>query len=102
MIRAVVVMATLWLVSGAGERKPRSAAPDRTSSRQTGWQHGFDFDFAFRRQGKPTIPQLTIEAEYSDNRNINDINLSGVVTKSDASIPASISSVGRRVSPYKL
>ena len=45
MIRAVVVMATLWLVSGAGETKPRSAAPDRTSSRQTGWQHGFDFDF---------------------------------------------------------
>src|SRR5256885_1923073 len=28
-----------------------------------------DWDLAFRRQGKPTEPQLTIEAEYSNNWN---------------------------------
>ena len=44
MIRAAVVMATLWLVSGAGEAKPGSAAPEGTSSRQTGWRHDFDFE----------------------------------------------------------
>ena len=44
MIRAAVVMATLWLVSGAGEAKPGSAAPEETSSRQTGWRHDFDFE----------------------------------------------------------
>ena len=44
MIRAAVVMATLWLVSGAGEAKPGSAAPEGTSSRQTGWRHDFEFE----------------------------------------------------------
>ncbi|HEY4886265.1 MAG TPA: DUF4097 family beta strand repeat-containing protein [Myxococcales bacterium] len=44
MIRAAVVVATLWLVSGAGEAKPGSAAPEGTSSRQTGWRHDFEFE----------------------------------------------------------
>jgi len=44
VIRAAVVMATLWLVSGAGEAKPGSAAPEGTSSRQTGWRHDFEFE----------------------------------------------------------
>jgi len=44
VIRAAVVVATLWLVSGAGEAKPGSAAPEGTSSRQTGWRHDFEFE----------------------------------------------------------
>jgi outer membrane receptor protein involved in Fe transport len=51
---------------------------------------GYDVDFAFRRQGKPTIPQLTVEVEYSDNRNTNEMNLSGLVTQADPSTPKSI------------
>lgn len=49
-----------------------------------------DWDLAFRRQGKPTEPQLTVEAEYSDNRNDNDVDLSGAVTQSDPATPPSI------------
>jgi len=43
VIRAVVVMATLWLVSGAGEAKPGSATPDRKSSQRQHWNE-FDFE----------------------------------------------------------
>ncbi len=42
MIRAVVMMASLSLVSGAGEAKPGSAAPDWKSSQRHRWP---DFDF---------------------------------------------------------
>ncbi len=42
MIRAVVMMASLSLVSGAGEAKPGSAAPDWKSSQRQRWP---DFDF---------------------------------------------------------
>ena len=43
MIRAVVVMATLWLVSGAGEAKRGSAPTDWKSSHRQDW-HEFDFE----------------------------------------------------------
>jgi len=49
-----------------------------------------DYDIAFRRQGKPTIPQFTVELEYANNTNTNDINLSGRVIQVDASTPAFI------------
>jgi len=42
VIRAVVMMASLSLVSGAGEAKPGSAAPDWKSSQRQRWP---DFDF---------------------------------------------------------
>jgi len=42
VIRAVVMMASLSLVSGAGEAKPGSAAPDWKSSQRHRWP---DFDF---------------------------------------------------------
>jgi len=42
VIRAVVMMASLSLVSGAGEAKPGSAAPDWKSSQRQKWP---DFDF---------------------------------------------------------
>ena len=43
MIRAVMVIAVLWLVSGAAEAKPGFAAPDRKSSHRQEW-HDFDFE----------------------------------------------------------
>ena len=43
MIRAVVVMTTLWLVSGAGEAKRGSAPTDWKSSHRQDW-HEFDFE----------------------------------------------------------
>jgi hypothetical protein len=43
VIRAVVVVATLWLVSGAGEAKPGSATPDRKSSQRQHWNE-FDLE----------------------------------------------------------
>jgi outer membrane receptor protein involved in Fe transport len=49
-----------------------------------------DWDLAFRRQGKPTEPQLTVETEYSNNWNDNNVDLSGAVTQSDPATPPSI------------
>ena len=49
-----------------------------------------DYDFAFRRQGKPNTPQLTAEVEYSNNYNSGQVDLTGDVLKADATIPASI------------
>jgi outer membrane receptor protein involved in Fe transport len=50
----------------------------------------YDLDVAFRRQGKPTAPQLTVEAEYANTRTAGDVALSGSVTEADASTPVSI------------
>lgn len=50
----------------------------------------YDVDVAFRRQGKPTAPQLTVEAEYANNWNTMDAQRTGAVTQADASTPASI------------
>jgi outer membrane receptor protein involved in Fe transport len=49
-----------------------------------------DYDIAFRRQGAPTAPQFTADLEYADNRNKNDIDLSGVLVKSSSTTPTSI------------
>jgi ferric enterobactin receptor len=49
-----------------------------------------DWDLAFRRQGKPTEPQLTIETEYANNWHDNDIDRSGEVTQADPATPSSI------------
>jgi outer membrane receptor protein involved in Fe transport len=49
-----------------------------------------DYDFAFRRQGKPNTPQLTAEVEYANNYSNNDVDLSGEIVQSDATTPASI------------
>ncbi len=49
-----------------------------------------DYDIAFRRQGKPTEPQFTADLEYADNRNTNNVDLSGSLIKggaTSASIP---------------
>ena len=54
MIRAVVVLATLWLVSRAGEAKPGSATPDRKFSQL---QHWNDFDFGL---SDVVIPELEL------------------------------------------
>ena len=51
---------------------------------------GGDMDVAFRRQGKPTDPQLTIEADVNTNHNDNNNDLSGLVTHTDPTTPASI------------
>jgi outer membrane receptor protein involved in Fe transport len=48
------------------------------------------YNLAFRRQGKPNTPQLTVEAEYGANRNSNQNDLSGELVKADATTPASI------------
>jgi hypothetical protein len=58
VIRAVVVMATLWLVSGPGEAKPGSTTPDWTSSRQTEWH---DFDFELPDVVFPELPDFEID-----------------------------------------
>jgi ferric enterobactin receptor len=49
-----------------------------------------DWDLAFRRQGKPTEPQLTVEAEVASNWNTSDNDLSGAVTQADPGTPAAI------------
>jgi len=49
-----------------------------------------DYDFAFRRQGKPNTPQLTAEVEYSNNYNSGQVDLTGELVKADATTPASI------------
>jgi outer membrane receptor protein involved in Fe transport len=49
-----------------------------------------DFDFAFRRQGKPNTPQLTAEIEYANNYNRSDADLSGVVLQPDESTPSAV------------
>jgi outer membrane receptor protein involved in Fe transport len=49
-----------------------------------------DYDFAFRRQGKPNTPQLSAEIEYANNRHENDVDLSGDLVKLDPSTPALI------------
>jgi len=54
VIRAVMVIAVLWLVSGAAEAKPGSAAPDRKSSHRQEW-HDFDFE-----QPDVVIPELEL------------------------------------------
>lgn len=57
---------------------------------QLGKNESQDYDFAFRRQGKPNTPQLTAEVEYANNYNHNDVDLSGDLVQSDATTPASI------------
>jgi len=47
-----------------------------------------DWDLAFRRQGKPIEPQLTIEADWSNNWNTSNVDLSGAVTQADPATPA--------------
>jgi len=54
VIRAVVVMATLWLVSGGRRGEAGSATPDRKSSQR---QHWNDFDF---EQPDVVIPELEL------------------------------------------
>jgi outer membrane receptor protein involved in Fe transport len=49
-----------------------------------------DYDVAFRRQGKPTDPQFVADLEYADNRNTNNVDLSGSLLKADGSTPPSI------------
>jgi outer membrane receptor protein involved in Fe transport len=49
-----------------------------------------DYDFAFRRQGKPNTQQITAEVEYSSSYNRNTTNLSGALLKADASTPGAI------------
>ena len=49
-----------------------------------------DYDIAFRRQGKPSEPQFTADLEYADNRNRNNVDLSGNLLKADGSTPAAI------------
>lgn len=49
-----------------------------------------DYDFAFRRQGKPNTPQLTAELEYNTNYNSGHSDRSGELLKADATTPASI------------
>jgi len=49
-----------------------------------------DFDLAFRRQGKPIEPALTVETEYSFNEQKIQMDLSGAVTQTDPSTPSSI------------
>jgi outer membrane receptor protein involved in Fe transport len=46
-----------------------------------------DFNFAFRRQGKPNTRQITAEVEYANNFNENNSDLWSVLVKSDPSIP---------------
>lgn len=45
----------------------------------------FSNAFAFRRQGPPTIAQLTAELEYASNSHMNSIDLTGLSTKIDGS-----------------
>jgi ferric enterobactin receptor len=49
-----------------------------------------DYDFAFRRQGKPNTPQLTAEIEYANNYNSGASILSGDLVKADSATPVSI------------
>ena len=49
-----------------------------------------NFDLAFRRQGKPNTPQLTMEVEYANNSNSGQNDRSGELVKADATTPASI------------
>ncbi|MEO5816873.1 MAG: TonB-dependent receptor [Gemmatimonadaceae bacterium] len=61
-----------------------------------------DYDFAFRRQGKPTEPQLTADLEYADNHNTNNSDLSGNLIKADGSTPPSIPTEhDRNIGRYK-
>lgn len=46
-----------------------------------------DYDFAFRRQGKPNTQQITAEVEYSNSYNRNDLDLSVDVLQSDPVTP---------------
>lgn len=50
----------------------------------------YSVDLAFRRQGKPTEPQLTIESEYIGSRYLNDVDRGGAVTQSDPGAPSYI------------
>jgi ferric enterobactin receptor len=90
-----------YLGGGHFENRSRNSYVDLNSSRsQIGAFHQLnegqfdnfyqDWDLAFRRQGKPTEPQLTVEAEYSNSRNDNNVDLSGAVTQPDAATPATI------------
>ena len=49
-----------------------------------------NFNLAFRRQGKPNTPQLTIETEYGNNHNSGVNDLTGEVVKVDPTTPAFI------------
>ena len=61
-----------------------------------------DYDVAFRRQGAPTAPQFSADLEYADNRNNNNVDLSGNLLQSDGTTPASIPSEhDRTIGHYK-
>ena len=49
-----------------------------------------NYNFAFRRQGKPNTRQLTTELEYGDNDTSGQTDLSGELVKVDATTPALI------------
>jgi outer membrane receptor protein involved in Fe transport len=49
-----------------------------------------DYDLAFRRMTDKNQPLFATELEYSTTHGINDIDLSGTVTRSDASTPTAI------------
>jgi ferric enterobactin receptor len=67
-------------------RDPIAAYDRLTEGRNTNLYH--DWDLAFRRIGKPTEPQLTLEVEYltSNNTNVND--LTAAVIQPGPTIPA--------------
>ncbi len=48
------------------------------------------YNLAFRRQGKPNTPQLTVEADYGGNSNSGENDRSGELIKADESTPPSI------------
>lgn len=48
------------------------------------------YNLAFRRQGKPNTPQLTVEADYGGNTNSGESDRSGELIKSDVSTPPTI------------
>ena len=57
---------------------------------QTSINRSQDYDFTFRKVGKQNAPLFSSEIEFANNYSTNDVNLSGAVTQSDASTPASI------------
>jgi len=60
-MRAVVVMATLWLVSGAGEARPGSATQDRKSSQRQHWTDDFDYELLDIVIPELELPDIEIE-----------------------------------------
>ncbi|MEP6491717.1 MAG: TonB-dependent receptor [bacterium] len=59
-------------------------------SAQTSKNLSQDYDLTFRRLTPKNAPLFSMEFEYSNNYNTNDIGLSGRVLQADASTPAAI------------